>query len=191
VFVKRSDISVFNSTVSGKLEFEKRRYRKAAQLYNRAVTYADSKVDTADLSLALFKRSIVLNELNDPSGALKEFQSALAYQKLSLQSNFKLGRHIKKTENSMLARSLAQEQKNQENGEDRQEEMRKRKEFSHDLFSLKSPNSNVPAVEDFVEIRVSPIKGRHLVVTKDVPMGTQTTLHFILYLHHSNFLNLL
>ena len=58
-----------------------------------------------------------------------------------------------------------------EEGKKKDEIEKQRKEFSRDLFQLKSPNPVAPALESFVQIKWNEKKGRHLVVTQDVPAG--------------------
>ena len=50
--------------------------------------------------------------------------------------------------------------------------MKQRKQFTLDLFKLQSPNPVAPALESFVQIKYNEKKGRHLVLTQDVPAGT-------------------
>ena len=64
-----------------------------------------------------------------------------------------------------------EEHKKSEEGKKEDEIEKQRKQFSRDLFHLKSPNPVAPALESFVQIKYNEKKGRHLVVTKDVEAG--------------------
>ena len=71
-----------------------------------------------------------------------------------------------------LHRQLSECKKSFEQEQKKLEEGKKRiVQFTRDLFQLQSPNPLAPALEDFVEIKYNEKKGRHLVVTKDVPAG--------------------
>ena len=53
-----------------------------------------------------------------------------------------------------------------------EDKMKQRLQFTQDLSQLKSPNPFAPALESFVQIKYNEKKGRHLVVSQDVPAGT-------------------
>jgi len=53
-----------------------------------------------------------------------------------------------------------------------QDQERRLKYRNNFLFKIKQPNENMPSAENFVQGLISEERGRHLVVTRDVPPGT-------------------
>lgn len=52
------------------------------------------------------------------------------------------------------------------------EEQEKREKYRNLLlFKIKQKNALIPSAENFVEIRMDPVKGRQLVVNRDIPPG--------------------
>jgi len=52
------------------------------------------------------------------------------------------------------------------------EEAKLRKEFcAENIFRLLSPSPYVPTAEDFISIKVSPERGRHVITTRRVSPG--------------------
>ena len=54
-----------------------------------------------------------------------------------------------------------------------EDEVKKIKAMSDEMFRLQNPNPLIPAAADFVEIKYDSIQGRHLAVNQDTPAGTQ------------------
>jgi hypothetical protein len=159
--------------------------KEALKYYNFAVAYAPypsktsecSEQGTPPLIQYLAERSSVLLQARGGEEALRDIKFIFKL----------LDENVSKPESHEELRKELQERKEscekfleekasfmQELAKDSLEEMEKRRKYRNLLlFRVKTPSPVLPAAENFVEIKVDPVKGRQLVVNRDIPAGMQ------------------
>ena len=173
--------------------FKRKEFKEALNFCNQSIARA---VPGHFLGLPHSLRSNILSEWNLMDEAVMEIDEAL--KSLSQSSGQSQGqsqvpldenvvRQTKSYFESLKSKHESKLSHNRAKTNGRNlEEKNKRMEFTRELFRVKSPNPLAPALEDFVEIKWTKGKGRHLVVKKEIPI---CMFKFLFQFHFQHFVN--
>ena len=155
----------------GNDSFKKNSIEDALLNYNLAIMFAPA--NSEELGLAYANRAAVLMKLED-------FQGSLADVDLAVRNNYPSGSIQKlKERRSKCERMLKKKEAEndpEEKNEVQSDRANRRKFCEGILFKVKKPNPSMPAAEDFVHVKYDEVKGRHLVVTRDIPAGMHSCI---------------
>jgi len=174
----------------GKAAHAQKHLKEALKYYNLAVAYApypskssgsepssssSNPSPSSSLIISLAERSAVLLQARGGEEALRDVQFTLKLLESEDSSEYAELRKELTERKACCDKFLAEKGSfMQELAKDSLEEMEKRRKYKNLLlFKVKKPNPLLPVAESFVQIKLDPVKGRQLVVNRDIPAGEE------------------